>query len=71
MTIEAVSIPLVEAEYTLPGCEVQTTQHWTFKGISPYQAKDEVVRDYVPYEATFGRVSLRYGFPEGRPNGGH
>ena len=61
----------VEAEYTLPGCENQTTQHWTFEGVSPHQAKDKVVCDYVPYEATLGRVGLWYGSPEDRPDGGH
>ena len=61
----------VEAEYTLPGCEDRTTLHWTFKGVSPHQAKDNVVSDFVPYEATLERVGLWYGSPEDRPDGGH
>ena len=61
----------VEAEYTLPGCEDRTTQHWTFEGVSPHQAKGNVVCDYVPYEATLERVGLWYGSPADRPDGGH
>lgn len=61
----------VEAQFTLTGCEEQTTQHWTFEGVSPQGAKDKVVREYVPYEATLSRVGLWYGSPEDRPEGGH
>lgn len=61
----------VEAQYTLPRCEEQTTTQWTLEGVSPQQAKDKVVRDYIPYEATLWRVGLWYGSPEDRPDGGH
>lgn len=61
----------VEAQYTLSRCEEQTTKHWTLEGVSPQQAKDKVVRDYIPSEATLWRVGLWYGSPEDRPESGH
>jgi len=48
----------VEAEYSLPSREEQTTKQWTIEGESPQQAKDKVVRDYIPNEATLWRVGL-------------
>lgn len=61
----------VEAEYTHPGSDDQTTKQWTLEGRSPLQVKDVVVSEYVPYEATLWRVGLWYGRPEDRPDGGH
>lgn len=61
----------VEAEYSYPSREEQTTKHWTLEGVSPQQAKDKVIREYVPSEATLWRVGLWVGTPEDRPDGGH
>ena len=61
----------VEAEYTLPYCDEPVIHRWPFEGVSPHEAKDKVVRDYVPLEATLWRVSLWYGNIDDRPDGGH
>lgn len=61
----------VEAEYTLPYSADPVIHRWPFEEVSPQEAKDKVVRDYVPLEATLWRVSLWYGSPEDRPDGGH
>lgn len=61
----------VEAQFTLTGCEEQTTRFWTLEGVSPQEAKDKIIREYVPSEATLWRVGLWYGLPEDRPEGGH
>lgn len=61
----------VEAEYTLPGSDEQTTQQWMFEQRSPQQAKDVVMSKYIPYEATLWRIGLWYGSPDDRPDGGH
>ena len=61
----------VEADYTLPYRDEPITHRWPFEGVSPHEAKDKVVRDYVPLEATLWRVGLWYGSPENRPDGGH
>lgn len=61
----------VEVEYTPPERDVQITQQWSFEGVTPKQAKERVVREYVPGEATLWRVGLWHGTPKDRPDGGH
>lgn len=61
----------VEAEYSQPGSDAQTTKQWTFEELSPRKAKEVVVSEYVPYEATLWRVGVWHGQSEDRPDGGH
>lgn len=61
----------VEVEYTLPECEDQITQQWSFEGVTPHQAKERVIRDCILDEATLWRVGLWRSSFEDRPDGGH
>lgn len=61
----------IEAEYTLPGNDCQTKNQWTFEDVSPRQAKDLVLRDYIPLNATVYRIGAWLGSPADRPDSGH
>lgn len=61
----------IEAEYTLPTSDQQTKNLWTFEEHSPRQAKDLVLRNYIPLDATVQRVGAWFGTPADRPDGGH
>ena len=61
----------VEVEMTLPGNEKATTQQWTFEQHSPQQAKETVVSECVPSDATLWRIGLWPGTVNDRPDGGH
>lgn len=61
----------VEAEYSTPGNDEGITQTWTFYDWTPEDARDAVISDYVPLDATLWRVGVWYGEADDRPDGGH
>jgi hypothetical protein len=61
----------VEAEYSLPSDDEGVTQTWTFYDWTPEDARNAVVSDYVPLEATLWRVGVWHGEADDRPAGGH
>lgn len=61
----------VEAEYSPPGDAEGIIQMWTFYDWTPEDAKDAVISEYVPLDATLWRVGVWHGTADNRPDGGH
>lgn len=56
----------VEAEYSHRN--ESHCQHWTFDTITPGEARDRVITQLIPIEATLHRYAVWYGTPTDRPD---
>jgi len=57
----------VEAVYTLPGNDTATTTTWTLQSTTPTRARNTLLTQLVPLEATLWRYTMWPGTSENKP----